>query len=158
MSSGGREPGRPRTISVAGDLAYVYGLFGVLTGLAAALTFIPYRYASTYGAGYAELFTVLAGLGVIASAMGMAAAWGLFRARPWAWNLALGVAASCIALNAIMAGFWPGYVAFLGVVALAYGIEIVLLLMARRGYQESIAGRGRGPFPTRAVPAPGAHL
>lgn len=150
MGAGGPPP---RSISAAGYLAYLYGLFGIVAGLAGALTFIPYRYESTFNAGYAELFTAVSAAGILVSAGGVLAGWGLFRARGWAWSLAFGVAAGCIALNALLVPFWTGYSSFAVFVGITYGLEVALLLVGRAKYFASVTGPPSGGQIARRVPS-----
>lgn len=126
-------PPPSRSIWVAGYLAILFGVFGVLAGVAAAATFIPYRNESTFNPSYAELFTAISAVGAAASVLGVVAGWGLLRTRSWAWGLTAAVAAGSVALNAAMAAFWLEYLPFLVLVALAYGFVVLLLLVGRRG-------------------------
>ncbi len=125
-----------RSIRVAGLLAILFGVAGILTGLAAAGTFIPYRQGEPWEA-FAEVMSVIAALGAAVSVIGVLTGRGLRRADVWAcWPMTLGVAVACVALNLIMTLYMGlGYLWFVAVVAVAYGAETVLLLAGRRSYR-----------------------
>jgi hypothetical protein len=121
--------GSRRTLRIAGYLAVLYGAFGILAGLAAAGTFLPYRTASTFNPNFAEIFTIIAVAGTIVSAWGVVAGWGLLRHRSWSPRSALAVAATAFGLNALMGAMWPEYWAFVLVVGAAYGLLALLVLV-----------------------------
>lgn len=118
-----------RSLRVAGYLAILFGAFGAVAGLAGAGTFIPFRDQSTFQPALAEGLTVIAALGVVASVVGIVAGWGLLRGRTWAWSLAAFAAVACVGLNAAMTGIWGDYLPFLVLVGLAYGLELLLLVV-----------------------------
>ncbi len=131
------KPSAPvRSIRVAGLLAILFGVSGILTGAAAAGTFIPYRQGEPW-TEFAEIMTVIAAVGAAISVVGVLTGRGLRRADVWAcWPVTLGVAATCVALNLLMTVYMGlGYLWFVAVVAAAYGAEIVLLLMGRKSYR-----------------------
>ncbi len=125
-----------RGIRVAGLLAILFGASGILTGLAAAGTFIPYRQGEPWEA-FAEVMTVIAAVGAAVSVIGVMTGRGLRRADTWAcWPMTLGVAVACVALNLVMTVYMgPGYVWFVAVVVVAYGAETALLLVGRKSYR-----------------------
>jgi len=126
--------GPVRSIRVAGLLGVLFGISGVLTGLAAAGTFIPFRQGEPWDAS-AEVMTVVAAAGAAVSVLGIVSGWGLRRAKGWAWGVAIGVAAGCVALNLLMPAFMGlGYLAFAAFVAVAYGVEVALLVVGRRSF------------------------
>ncbi len=132
-----------RSIRVAGVLALLFGIAGVLTGLAAAGTFIPFRQGEPWDAS-AEIMTVVAAAGAAASVLGLVSGWGLRRTKGWAWGAAVGAAAACVALNLVMPAFMGlGYLAFAAIVAVAYGIEVALLVVGRK----SVGGRAAAARP-----------
>ncbi len=135
----GKAGGPVRSIRVAGILALLFGIAGVLTGLAAAGTFIPFRQGEPWDAS-AEVMTVVAAAGAAVSVLGLASGWGLRRTKGWAWAAALGVAAACVALNFVMPAFMGlGYLAFSAIVAVAYGAEVALLVVGRRSFGGRVA-------------------
>ncbi|HZY71100.1 MAG TPA: hypothetical protein VFF67_09025 [Thermoplasmata archaeon] len=103
----------------------------MITGFVAAPTFIPFRNASTFNGQFAEWFTFLAVSGGAVSILEVLAGRALLRWKGWTWTAALGVALSPVALNGVLAALWPGFVAFLVVVGVAYGLVILLLLLGR---------------------------
>ena len=125
-----------RSIRVAGLLAILFGVSGILAGLAAAGTFIPYRQGEPWEE-FAEVMTVIAAVGAAVSVIGVMTGRGLRRADVWAcWPMTLGVAVACVALNLIMTVYMGlGYLWFVAVVAAAYGAETVLLLVGRESYR-----------------------
>jgi hypothetical protein len=123
-----------RSIAFAGYLAYLYGILGILIGITAAGTFIPFATLSTYDPSLAGVLTGIAIAGTAASALGIVAGWGLFRFRPSAWTTALGVSGICVGLNVVIAALWPGYALFVIPVAIAYGLMIALLFIGRSTY------------------------
>jgi len=131
-----KKKGPVRSIRVAGLLAILFGVSGILTGLAAAGTFIPYRQGEPW-AEFAEVMTVIAAVGAAVSVVGVLTGRGLRRADVWAcWPVTLGVAATCVALNVIMTVYMGlGYLWFVAVVAAAYGAEVALLLVGRKSYR-----------------------
>jgi len=131
-----KKKGPVRSIRVAGLLAILFGVSGILTGLAAAGTFIPYRQGEPW-AEFAEVMTVIAAVGAAVSVVGVLTGRGLRRADVWAcWPVTLGVAATCVALNLIMTVYMGlGYLWFVAVVAAAYGAEVALLLVGRKSYR-----------------------
>lgn len=128
-----------RSIRVAGLLAILFGISGILTGLAAAGTFIPYRQGEPWEE-FAEIMTVIAAVGAAVSVVGVMTGRGLRRADTWAcWPMTLGIAAACVALNLIMTVYMGlGYLWFVAVVAAAYGAETVLLLVGRKSYRAQV--------------------
>lgn len=129
-------PSRPvRSLRVAGVLAILFGVFGLVVGLAAAGTFIPFRQGEPWDAS-AEIMTAVAAVGAGVSVLGVASGWGLRRARGWAWGAAVGVAALCVALNAVMIALMgTPYAYFTAIVAIAYGAEVALLVVGRTSYR-----------------------
>ena len=125
-----------RSIRVAGLLAILFGVSGILAGLAAAGTFIPYRQGEPWEE-FAEVMTVIAAVGAAVSVIGVMTGRGLRRADVWAcWPMTLGVAVACVALNLIMTVYMGlGYLWFVAVVAAAYAAETVLLLVGRKSYR-----------------------
>lgn len=134
-----KKTGPVRSIRVAGLLAILFGISGILTGLAAAGTFIPYRLGEPWEA-FAEIMTVIAAGGAGVSAIGVMTGRGLRRVDAWAcWGVTLGVAATSVALNLIMTVYMGlGYLWFVAVVAAAYGAETVLLLVGRKSYRAQV--------------------
>ena len=120
-----------RTLRFAAYLAIFLGVVGVLSGLAGAGTFIPYRTASTFQPNLAELLTVVSALGAAASVLGVVGGWAILRSRTWGWTTTLGAAVASIGLNAVITVVWSDYLAFLVIVAVVFGLEILLLLVAR---------------------------
>lgn len=118
-----------RTIRAAGYLAILLGIAGTISGFAAAPTFIPFRNASTFNGQFVELFTVLAAAGGATSILGILGGRSLVQGQGRAWRAVLGVALASVALNAVFAALWPGYVAFLVLVGVAYGLVVLLLLL-----------------------------
>lgn len=126
--------GSNRSMRVAGSLAILFGVIGVLIGLAAAATFIPYREEEPWNQ-YAELMTAIAALGAVASVLGVVAGLGLRRRRSWAWGVAIGVAAVSVALVTFLAALAPFFWGFVAVVAMAYGVQVALLLLGRGSFR-----------------------
>ena len=133
-----------RSIRVAGVLAILFGIAGLLIGLGAAGTLIPFRQGEPWNQS-AEVMTFVAAAGAGVSLVGVVAGWGLRRTRGWAWRGAVGVAAVCVALVAVMAAFMGPFLwGFVAIVAGAYSVEVALLLV------------GRGSYRTRTAMAPSA--
>ncbi len=130
-----KKSGPVRSIRVAGLLAILFGISGILTGLAAAGTFIPYRQGEPWDE-FAEVMTVIAAVGAAVSVIGVMTGRGLRRADVLAcWPMTLGVAVAGVALNLLMTVYFGlGYLWFVAVVAVAYGAETVLLLVGRKSY------------------------
>jgi len=127
--------GSVRSIKVAGILAILFGIFGLFTGFAAAGTFIPYRQGEPWSES-AEVMTAVAAVGAVASLIAVVSGWGLRRTKGWAWGATVGVAVACVALNVVMAAFMGlSYLYFAAIVAVAYGIVVVLLLLGRASYR-----------------------
>ncbi len=135
-----KKSGPVRSIRVAGLLAILFGVAGILTGLAAAGTFIPYRQGAPW-TEFAEVMTVIAAVGAAVSVVGVMTGRGLRRADIWAcWPMTLGVAVTGVALNLIMTVYMGlGYLWFVAVVAVAYGVEVALLLAGRKSYRAQFA-------------------
>ena len=123
-----------RSLRAAGYLAIIYGLFGALSGLAGAGTFLPFQSASTYSAGMAGPLTAIAAAGAAISGFGVVAGWALLHSKTWGWTAAMLSALASVGAVGAMAAVWPESSSFLVVAAVAYALEIVLLLI----------GRGRG--------------
>ncbi len=125
-----------RSIRIAGLLAILFGVSGLLTGLAAAGTFIPYRQGEPWQE-FAEIMTVIAAVGAAVSLIGVLTGRGLRRVDAWAcWPMTLGVAVAGVALNLMMTAYMGlGYLWFVAVVAAAYGAEVVLLLVGRNSFR-----------------------
>ena len=108
-----------RSIRVAGLLAILFGVSGILAGLAAAGTFIPYRQGEPWEE-FAEVMTVIAAVGAAVSVIGVMTGRGLRRADVWAcWPMTLGVAVACVALGLVA----------LGVIAYRWDINLSGLLV-----------------------------
>ena len=142
-SEGLDQGGSTRDARVAGFLAILYGGLGVFAGLSGAATFIPYRIANGHTLEIAEVLTVIAAIGAIISLAGVVSGWWLLRRKGWAWRANLSVAVGCVAAVAALAVVMPpstpspvpGGVSafgFLAVVAAAYGLEVLLVLLSRR--------------------------
>ena len=121
----------PWTLRVAGLLAMLWGVFGVLFGLAGAATFVPFAHDSTFNPALAGVLTGIALVGMAISAMGVYAGWGLRAGRGWGWTACLAVAGAAVATFATMTVLvnapWYTMSANAMVVG-AYGVEVVLLL------------------------------
>ncbi len=120
--------GLPRSIKWAGYLAILFGIAGVLAGLAGAGTFIPFQSESTFNPQSAEMLTIIALVGTAISVLGVFSGWELLRTKGWAWGAALGAALGSVGSVAAMAAVWPESAPFVGVVAFFYAIEVILLL------------------------------
>ena len=135
MPSQKSTPGGPsRSIRTAAYLAILFGLFGAISGLAAAGTFIPFQSQSTYDSQWAAALTGIAAFGAIVSGFGLFSGWEMLRSRPWAWNATLAAAVGCVAAVSAMTVVWPESWGFLVVVAGAYALEVIFLLIGRRSY------------------------
>ena len=129
-----------RSIRVAAYLAILYGFLGVFAGLSGAATFIPYRVQNVQTLEVAEILTAIAAVGAVVSMVGIVSGWWLLRGKDQAWRVNLGVAAGCVATVAAFAMVTPpstpspvpggpsAYV-FLAVVASAYCLEVLLLVL-----------------------------
>lgn len=106
----------------------MFGVFGTLSGVAGAATFIPYRTVSTFHPSLAVPLTAIALIGAAVSLLGVVAGFGLLKARRWGWETAMGTALGGIASVGAMAAFWPPFASFVVLVVVAYGLEILLLL------------------------------
>ncbi len=139
-----------RSIRVAGYLAILYGLLGVVAGLSGAATFIPYRVQNNQTLETAEIVTVISAIGAVVSTVGIVSGLWLLRGKDWAWRASLGVAVGCVATVAAFAlatppstpspvPGGPSAFVFLAVTAAGYGLEIALLLLGRRPYRTGTA-------------------
>lgn len=144
----------PRSVRVAGYLAILYGLLGGFAGVSGAATFIPYRVQNNQTLETAAVVTAISAVGAMISVFGIFSGWWLLHGKDLAWRANAGVAAGCVAAVAAFAVATPpstpspvpggpsAYV-FLAVVAVAYGLEVLLLLFGRRPYRSgAIAARG----------------
>ena len=134
-----------RSLRIAGYLSILFGMFGTIAGVAGAGTFIPFRNESTFTPTLAELLTVIAAAGAVVSLVAMASGWGLLRGRAWAWSSALGSVVASIGLNAAVTAIWTSYAPFLALVAVAYGLVILLLLVGRvvpRSVRDHVSAAG----------------
>ena len=132
-----------RSIRAAGYLAILYGLFGVFAGMSGAATFIPFRVQNNQTLETAEIVTAISAIGAVISLIGVISGWWLLRRKDRAWRANLGVALGCVATVAAFAVATPAstpspvpggpsaYV-FLAVVAAAYGLEVLFLLLGHR--------------------------
>lgn len=120
-----------RWTRVAGYFTILFGVAGILAGIAGAGTFIPYRTASTFNPSLAEVLTVISALGAIASLVAVISAWGLLRSKNWGATAVVGSALGCVLLNVAVTALWTEYYPFTVVVAVAYGF-VALLLWAGR--------------------------
>lgn len=135
-----------RRIRVAGGLAILYGVLGVFAGLSGAVTFIPYRVQNNQTFETAAVVTAISAIGAGISVVGLVSGWWLLRGKARAWRANLGVAAGCVGAVAAFAVATPpstpspvpggpsAYV-FLVVVAAAYGVEMLFLLLGRKPSQ-----------------------
>jgi asparagine N-glycosylation enzyme membrane subunit Stt3 len=138
----GTKPARPSlSIRFAAYLAILFGIFGAISGIVAAPTFIPFAHASTFDASLAGALTVIAAIGVVVSIAAVVAGRALLRASSWAWNGVLVAAVASVGLVGVMAGLWPQFLPFTVLVAIAYGLVTLLLLLGHRSYA---AARPRG--------------
>lgn len=139
-----------RRIRVAGYLALVYGFLGVFAGLSGAGTFIPYRVQNGHTFDVAAILTAIAAIGAVLSMVGLVAGWWLPRGKAWAWRANLAVAIGCVATVAVFAAVMPpstpspvpggvSATGFFAVVAVAYGLEVLFLLLARRPHRAATA-------------------
>ncbi len=113
----------------------LFGVAGVVSGLAGAGTFIPYRGLDNMTLSLAEQLTVISAIGAVVSVLGVVSGWGLLRARSWAWGASLAVALASVGTVAGMAVVWPSSSPFLGVVAFFYALEVLLLLIGFSSYR-----------------------
>jgi len=120
-----------RSLRFAAYLAVVFGIIGVISGIAGAGTFIPYRSASTFPSEVAGALTAIAALGAVASLAVIVSGWGLLRARTWGWSGTIVASVACVGTVAAMAVAWPESWGFLVVVGLAYLVEFALLCVGR---------------------------
>ncbi len=139
-----------RSIRVAGYLAVLYGLLGVFAGVSGAVTFIPFRLQNDQTLETAEVVTVISAIGAVLSMVGVVSGWRLLQGRGSARRANLAVALGCVATVAAFAVATPlstpspvpggpsAYV-FLALVAVAYVVEILLLLVGRRAYRAGTA-------------------
>ena len=139
-----------RSIRAAGYLASLYGLLGVFAGISGAATFIPYRVQNNQTLETAELVTAISAIGAVISLIGVMTGWWLLRRKDRAWRVNLGVALGCVTTVAAFAVATPAstpspvpggpsaYV-FLAVVAAAYGLEILLLVLGRGPHRAGTA-------------------
>ncbi len=147
--------GRTRSIRVAGSLAILYGLLGVFAGVSGAATFIPYRLENHQTLETAVVVTAVSAIGAVLSMVGIVSGWRLLQGRAWARRANLGVALGCVATVAAFAVATPPSTpspvpggpsadVFLAVVAAAYGLEILLLLLRRRPERAETTAAARG--------------
>ncbi len=143
-----------RGIRVAGYLAILYGLLGGFAGASGVATFIPYRVQNNQTLETAAVVTVISAIGALISVLGIVSGWWLLHGRERAWQASAGVAAGCVAAVAAFAVATPpttpspvpggpsAYV-FLAVVAVAYGLEVLLLVLGRGPQRsETVVARG----------------
>jgi len=139
----GTRPGRATRFGAG--LAILWGVVGAFAGLSGAATYIPDRVQDNLTFTKAEVLTAIAAAGAIASILGIVSGWALWRERTWAGRANLIVAATCVAIVAVLAAAMPasspspvpggiGVVALLPAAAAAYGLEILLLMLARRSH------------------------
>jgi hypothetical protein len=131
-------------------LAILLGGVGAFAGLSGAATFIPYRDADGLTFPIAATLTVISAIAAVLSILGIVSGWGLLRGQLWAPRATLGAALGCVAAVASFAAIKPpssaspapdgvGALGFFVVVATAYGVEVVLVLIGRR-FHRSRAG------------------
>ncbi len=135
--------GSTRGVRIAGYLAILYGMLGGFAGASGAATFIPYRVQNNQTLETAVVVTAISAIGALISILGIVSGWWLLHGRDRAWRPNVGVAAGCVAAVAAFAVATPpttpspvpggpsAYV-FLAVVAVAYGLEVLLLLLGRK--------------------------
>ncbi len=138
------------SIRLAGCLAILYGLLGTFAGLSGAATFVPYRIQNNQTLETAEAVTAIAAIGAVISLLGVVFGWRLLRGKDPVRLASLGVAIGCVATVAAFAIVTPpstpspvpggpsAYV-FLAVVAVAYGLEVLLLLRGRKPHRAGTA-------------------
>ncbi|HYK93486.1 MAG TPA: hypothetical protein VEY07_05530 [Thermoplasmata archaeon] len=127
----------------AGALGILFGLVGGFAGVSGAVTFVPYHAQNHQDLATGQMLAVVSAIGAVVSALGVAVAYSLLRARDWAWTGMLSIAIGCIATVAAFAVLTPpstpspvpggpGAGVFLAVVLVAYGAVILLLFAAGR--------------------------
>lgn len=139
---------------MAGCQAILYGLVGVFAGASGAATFIPYRVQNNQTLETAAAVTAISAIGAAISVIGVVAGWWLLRGKDRAWRVNLGVAIGSVVAVAAFAVVTPpstpspvpggpsAYV-FLAVVAGAYGLEVLLLMLGQRPHR-TVATAARG--------------
>ncbi len=139
-----------RSVRVASLLAILYGFLGVFAGMSGAATFIPYRFQNNQTLATAEVAAAISATGAVVSVVGVVSGWSLLHGKDWAWRMNLIVATGCVATVAAFAVVTPpatpspvpggpsAYV-FLAVVAAAYGLEVLLLLLGHRPHRARVA-------------------
>ena len=145
--------GSNQGVRIAGYLALLFGFLGIFAGISGAATFIPYRAQNNQTLETAEIVTAISAIGATISTIGVGSGWFLLRGKVWARRANLCVAAGCVATVAAFAVATPpttpspvpggpsAYV-FLVVVAAAYGLETLLLLVGRKPHRtETLAAR-----------------
>ena len=138
-----QRPALNRPLRVAAFLAIVYGVFGAFCGISGAATFVPYQVQDELSLGQAILLSGIAGFGAAISVVGIASGVGWLRQKSWAFGVSLLVSIGSIATVIVFALAMPatspspvpggvGIVAFIPIVAVAYGAEMLLILVGRR--------------------------
>lgn len=144
-----------RILRIAGYVAMLYGFLGVFAGISGAGTYIPYRVQNHQTLETATILTAVSAIGAVVSLIGVVSGWWLLRSKARAWRAALLVAAGCVATVAAFAAIMPASTpspvpgevpatGFLAVVAAAYGVEVLLLLLGRGPRISAAAGSARG--------------
>lgn len=131
----------------------LYGCLGVFAGLSGAGTFIPYQVQNRQTFETAAALTAISAVGAAISLIGVLSGWWLLRGRDSAWRTSLAAAVGCVATVAVFAAVMPASTpspvpggvpatGFLAVVAVAYGLEVLILLLGRRshGIEWRVAG------------------
>ena len=132
-----------RVRRLGGYLAVLIGGVGAFAGLSGALTFLPFRVRDGLSLSEAQALTAISAIASVLSVAGAVAGWYLIDGRARARAVCLGVAGACVVAVAAFAALMPasspspvpggpGPLVMLAVVALAYGVEALLLLVGPR--------------------------
>jgi hypothetical protein len=123
------------SIRMAGYLAILYGLFGVMSGVVAASTFYYFQSISDFPSAATGPLTVIAAAGAVVCGLAVVAGWALLRARSWAWRWTVGTSVLAVGTVAALIAFWPTRWGFLVFVALAYAALLGLLWWGHPAYE-----------------------
>ena len=123
-------------------LGLLFGALGTLAGLSGALTFVPYHVQNHQSVATGEVLAVVAGVGAVVSIVGVVSSYWILRHQGWAAAVELIVALVSFLVVGVFAALMPpttpspvpggvgiGYL--VPVVAVAYGLVAVLLLLSR---------------------------
>jgi hypothetical protein len=119
------------------NLAVLWGTMGVVLGVLGAVTFVPYRAVDSLSTNLAIGLSIISGAGALLSGFGTLAGWRLRHLQSHAWAYTMLSAFASVGSVVAMGVVWPPFGAFIGVVVLLYGIEVVLLLAGWGDYRRA---------------------